>query len=94
MLLATSQDAGELPSIHPFLYGWILRIFHVNAVYKGSTMDGYNSRQFYFLWIHWYDLDLPTWKGKSTSPSQLEQLTFLSMFDEHAFSFVDSADVI
>ena len=94
MLLATPQDASELPSIHPFLYGHILGIFHVNTIYKGPTMDDYNPRQFYFLWIRWYDLDLPTQKGKSTSPYQLEWLTFPSMFDEHAFGFVDPADVI
>ncbi|KAF8074608.1 hypothetical protein FPV67DRAFT_1559334 [Lyophyllum atratum] len=75
---------------HPFWYGTVLGIYHVNVIYIGEGNQDYQPRRLEFLWVRWYDLtSLGCWKT-----GRLDQLTFPSMRSENAFGFIDPSDVV
>lgn len=39
---------------HPFLYGRVIGIYHVNIVYVGPGMKGYEPLRFDFLHVRWF----------------------------------------
>lgn len=93
MLLAVSEDSTK-PSGHPFVYGRVLGIYHVNVLYKGRNMVDYNPRRFDFLWVRWYDLEPSVPQRGKQLENHLDRLAFPPMKSEHAFGFVDPTDVL
>lgn len=86
MLLAPGEGGVGAP--HPFLYARVLGIFHINIVYNGPGMIGYEPMRFDFLWVRWFE-----WNGGADG-RQLDRLTFLPMANENAFGFVDPGLVL
>jgi hypothetical protein len=94
MALAQPDSTDE----HPFIYGRILGVFHVNVIYNGPGMTDYNPRRYDFLWVRWYDLEnsVPH-KSKTTKPKashRLNRLVFPSLDEEDSVGFLDPADVL
>jgi hypothetical protein len=84
MVLADGEDAES----HPFLYGCVLGVYHVNVIYISPGMVDYRPRRVEFVWVHWYDHIKPygSWTGRT-----LDQLHFPG---EGAYDFIDPADIV
>lgn len=107
MLLSNSNsEAGDCVSMdptstHPFLYGRVIGIYHVNVVYIGPGMKGYKPMHFDFLHTRWFQLDTIIAKVKNLSgfsdlwaPLRLDRLSFPPMADDDSFAFVDPSLVL
>lgn len=75
---------------HPYLYGRVLGIYHVNATYVGPGMAGYHSRRIDFLWVRWYQcID-----RHPSSQAPLDRVCFPPAAEPDSFGFVDPDDVL
>jgi hypothetical protein len=84
------SDSRTGPSRHPYWYARVLGIFHANVIYIGQNNRDYLLRRLEFLWVRWYKvIKVGSWK-----PQQLDQVSFPSLSDDHAFGFVDPADIL
>ena len=92
-IMVLSEDSNDTETTHPFLYGRVLGIYHVNVVYNGPGMVNYQPRRMEFLWVRWFqyhsDKPLAGWDS-----CRLDQLRFPSVASESAFGFVDPVDVV
>jgi hypothetical protein len=108
MVLA-QPDPCRSSDEHPFLYGRVLGVFHVNVIYNGPGAVDCASQRFDCLWVRWYELEVKTSRNgtqKSTRPRigaaeqqkspshHLDRLSFLPWEAEEAFGFIDPADVL
>lgn len=91
IFLAENGDDPDALDTHPFLYGRILGIYHVNVVYSGPGMLDYRPRRVEFLWVRWYEHLGPPGGWASCA---LDRLCFPPISRDGAFSFVDPADVV
>lgn len=91
LFLAENGDNPDELIIHPFLYGRILGIYHVNVIYAGPEALDYRPRRVEFLWVRWYELIKPM---GNWAACRLDSLQFPPMASPGAFSFVNPADVI
>lgn len=100
MLLADLRPNGAEPlngaAIHPFLYGRVIGIYHVNVVYTGPGMKGYEAMRFDFLHTRWFQLDIAQAPGAlqggkkcDWASLRLDRLSFPPMARRSSFSFVD-----
>ncbi len=46
-------DPSNTGVVHPFLYGRVIGIYHVNVIYTGPGTIGYDPMRFDFLHIRW-----------------------------------------
>jgi hypothetical protein len=92
MVLAGSDGCGDFATDHPFKYGRVLGVYHVNVVYTGPGMLNYEPHRFEFLWVRWYhtvDALRTGWTAR-----KLDRLQFARMAEDDAFGFVDPSDVL
>jgi hypothetical protein len=73
---------------HPFLYGKVLGVYHLNVVYVKGFQD-LPPQRLDFLWVRWYH-----WQGRSAGPRGLDVVTFCPVTEAGSFGFVDPGDVI
>ena len=94
MVLAPSDNCvdGQQWLPHKFWYARVLGIYHVNAVYVGPDMVDYTPRRLDFLWVWWYHLKSARVSGWPVR--KLHRLSFPPMSSDHAFGFLDPADVL
>jgi hypothetical protein len=91
MVLAGS-DCDDSAVDHPFRYGRVLGVYHVNVVYTGPGMLNYEPHRFEFLWVRWYrtvDAFRTGWDAR-----KLDRLQFARMAEDDAFGFVDPSDIL
>lgn len=79
------------PDSHPFIYGRIIGVYHVNVVYSGPGTLDYKPRRVEFLWVRWYDRLEPPGSWASCA---LDRLCFPPISRDGAFDFVNPADVV
>lgn len=91
MLLANTGDIDDHLH-HPFLYGRVLGIYHVNIIYTGEGMLDYNPRRVEFLWVRWFAYDGST--SVQWDDRKLDSVRFPPMATDGAFGFVDPKDVL
>ncbi len=99
MLLADHKqnDKGSDPlargSAHPFLYGRVIGIYHVNIVYTGPGAKGYDAMRFDFLYVRWFQFNLPgKLRGQDESgwaSLRLDCLSFPPMAERDSLGFID-----
>jgi len=109
IMVLAQPDPCQSSDEHPFLYGRVLGVFHVNVIYSGPRAVDCPSQHFDCLWVRWYDLEVKTscnGTQKSTRPCSgvaekrkvpshhLDRLSFLPWEVEEAFGFIDPADVL
>lgn len=90
IMVLADKDNGLDPR-SPYLYGCVLGIYHVNAIYVGPRLSDYNSRQLKFLWVRWYFNTEPLHEWDTL---KLDSVRFTPVNDENAFGFVDPSDVL
>ena len=90
------SDLERGSSIHPFLYGRVIGIYHTNLVYVGPRMKGYKPMRFDFLHVRWFQLEeLHGGSLKSGySSSRLDCLSFPPVAHKDSFGFVDPKIVL
>lgn len=76
-------------SSHPYLYGHVLAIFHVNAYLAGRGND--EPVCIHMLWIRWYNLDTTVPWGLDTC--ELPRLEFAPL-DDNPFGFISPDQVL
>lgn len=91
LFLAENGDNPGTFGNHPFLYGQILGIYHVNVIYSGPGMLDYRPRRVEFLSVRWFELLEPLGSWASWT---LDHLRFPDMSGDGAFSFVDPANIV
>lgn len=103
MLLADPEpnDNGPDPldraASHPYLYGRVVGVYHVNVVYTGPGMKGYEAMRFDFLHVRWFQLDLVQSRGQSNCgwmSLRLDRLSFPPMAGGASLGFVDPSLVL
>ena len=92
ILLLSHEDEGH--SYHPYWYGRVLGIFHVNNIIHTGT--GPNTRTLHvqrivFVFVRWFGRDLGYSGGWSTR--RLHRVGFLSADSPGAFEFVNPFDI-
>ncbi|KJA13591.1 hypothetical protein HYPSUDRAFT_151446 [Hypholoma sublateritium FD-334 SS-4] len=101
MLLANTEqkDVGSPNWVaeHPFLYGCVLGIYHVNVVYTGPGMIGYEAMRFDFLYVRWFQLDRAQSQARNHrnwASLRLDRLSFPPMNGPGSFGFIDPGLVL
>lgn len=102
MLLAdfTSGETNSLDTAsadHPFLYGRAIGIYHVNVVYIGPGMKGYEPIRFEFLHVRWFQIDKTQASRRALSAwdsLRLDLLSFPPATGNDAFGFLDPTLVL
>lgn len=103
IMLLSSFDSGEANSSeaaagwHPFLYGRVIGTYHVNIVYVGPGMKGYEPMRFDFLHIRWFQLDRAQAQcgiSSSWESLRLDRLFFPPITNDDAFGFLDPSLVL
>ncbi len=89
----SNENSSTASSKHPFLYGRIIGIYHVNVIYTGPGTVGYEPMRFDTLRIRWFQLDAVHSQEKRGSSSwdslRLDRLSFPPMIHADSFGFVD-----
>lgn len=91
LFLAEDGDNPDELDAHPFLYGRIIGIYHVNVVYTGPGTLDYQPRRVEFLWVRWFEQLEPF---GSWASCRLDRLCFPPLESKDAFSFVSPSDVL
>ena len=81
IMILADQISSDLATVspHPYLYAWVLGIFHVNATYTGPDVAGYYSHRVNFLWVCWYQY---VEEGAGWDALTLDRVCFLPMADD------------
>jgi hypothetical protein len=94
IILLSSRDHSIADTSHPFLYGRVLGIYHVNVIYTGSDMRDYSPRRLEFLWVRWFEHAEDDALAQSWRHCRLDILHFPPVGSDGAFGFVDPRDVL
>ncbi len=88
-----TKTSRTTSSNHPFLYGRVIGIYHVNVIYTGPGTAGYEPMRFDTLRIRWFQLDTVHSQVERSSggwkSSRLDRLSFPPMIQVDSFGFVD-----
>ena len=93
----SSSNSSNEDAVHPFIYGRVIGIYHVNVIYTGLGMQNYDAMRFDFLHVRWLQLDPPQSQSQSNcgwTSLRLDRLSFPPMADNSSFSFVDPSLVL
>ncbi|KJA21107.1 hypothetical protein HYPSUDRAFT_141225, partial [Hypholoma sublateritium FD-334 SS-4] len=98
-LASKEENCIDATTTHPFLYGRVIGIYHVNVVYTGPGMKGYEAMRFDFLHVRWLQLIVTPAEGSRCRPHRqsslrMDCLSFPPMANRGSFSFVDPALVL
>jgi hypothetical protein len=92
MLLNGQYTPDTRTTVHPYLYGKVLGIFHADVAYVGRLPDTLKTNAAYhrldFLWVNWYQL------FKATTEFALDSVTLYPAHLNGSLSFVDPSNVI
>ncbi len=85
------SNSTTTPSNHPFLYGRVIGIYHVNVIYTGPGTVGYEPMRFDILRIRWFQLDPVQSQVESSGwdSSRLDRLSFPPTSCGASFDFID-----
>lgn len=78
-----SAPGAEGP--HPWVYAWVLGVFHTNIIYPDRT----EPQRVEFLWVRWMEI-VTSEQPYGPVTARLERL----QFSDTPTGFVDPADVI
>ena len=93
-MLLLHEVPNEEVITHPYWYGRVIGIFHVDVVHHGPKLTSPDKQRINFLWVWWFDLDvsfLGGWKAL-----WLHRVGFLNAKSptDCAFSFLDPSIII
>ncbi|KAK2467956.1 hypothetical protein APHAL10511_000251 [Amanita phalloides] len=87
MVLGCENKANTNP--HPYWYGRILRIFHVNVIYTGPQSRSSDPQLIELLWVRWLGRDTASEYHKGWKSHLLPKVGFVPHTDDAAFGFVN-----
>lgn len=90
---ARSSNPSDALNVHPFLYARVIGIYHVNIIYTGLGMTGYEAMRFDFLHVRWFQLEA-TDPCLGWTTSRLDRLSFPPVAEQDSFGFVDPSLVL
>lgn len=90
MVLESPRD--DTPAPHPFRYGRVLGVYHVNAIYVGPGMTDYQPHRLEFVWVRWYRRQEAN--GTGSVNQKLDRVQFPPVADDDSFGFIDPADIL
>ena len=94
---SNKASSSNMAKEHPFLYARVIGIYHVNIIYVGPGMTGYEPMRFDFLHVRWFQLDRTRAQPRVSSSWEslrLDRLSFPPTTDDNAFGFVDPSVVL
>ncbi|KJA26033.1 hypothetical protein HYPSUDRAFT_105527, partial [Hypholoma sublateritium FD-334 SS-4] len=94
---SNAQNSLDTATEHPFLYGRVIGIYHINIVYIGPGMQGYEPMRFDFLHVRWFYIDktqAPRRGASAWESLRLDLLSFPPTTNDDAFGFLDPALVL
>lgn len=96
MVCSSEEDEGESDG-HPYMYGRVIGVFHLDVSYTGPGMETTTFRDKRFqrmdvLWIRWYAFDASQPWGLRAR--RLPRVVFPPMHHRCAFGFVNPSHVI
>jgi hypothetical protein len=91
MLLSSTEGTTKH---HQYVYARVLGIYHVHAFYIGPGVSNNQPRRIEFLWVRWFESVRDRPVQDNWALQQLDVLQFLPVTHQHAFGFVDPADVL
>ena len=92
-----ANSLSNTAAAHPFLYGRVIGIYHVNVIYIGPGMKGYEPMHFDFLHVRWFCFDeTRTLPGLSSTweSLRLDRLSFPPPTNEDAYGLLDPTLVL
>lgn len=94
MLLAANYRTHNPDAQHQYQYARVLGIYHVHLIYSEPTSHRYEVERMEFLWVRYFEHidNVPVQKGWTAA--RLDQLRFVRIDRDDAFSFVDPYQVI
>jgi hypothetical protein len=90
--MVLSHEDQDPTEPHPYWYGRIIGIFHVQVRHIGPYSKSTEIQRVDFLWVRWFGRDVDYragWKRR-----RLHRLGFLGGDDEGAFGFLDPNEII
>ena len=101
MMLSNAMSSHATPSTassnHPFLYGRVIGIYHVNVIYTGPGTKEYDPMRFDILHMRWFQLHVVQSRVRGQSgwdSSRLDCVTFPPMAHTESFGFIDPSLVL
>lgn len=93
LLLAQEYCEEDHPlTYHQYRYARVLGIYHVNVIHQGNATRSYRLE---FLWVRWFEVIKSTRDVQDGwSRGELDHLRFCKIEEDHAFGFVDPAEVM
>lgn len=83
------QEGSSGRPYHQYRYARVLGIYHVNVIFAKR------SYRMEFLWVRWFELvNSSRHVDDGWSRCELDHLRFCRIDHDHAFGFVDPADVL
>lgn len=83
---------GAESSLHPYQYGRVLGVFHLDVQHSGPRSTSQRPQRFDVLWVRWFALDEEVAAGfKAKRPFQVG---FPESDDPLAYGFISPNDVI
>jgi hypothetical protein len=93
-IMVNAQDDPQGRHYHPYWYGNVIGIFHVNVSYINDNGMADEPRLIHFLFVRWFGLDSTYRAGIKNK--RLNRIGFILAGTDNteAFGFVDPANVI
>ncbi|KAJ3536383.1 hypothetical protein NMY22_g6054 [Coprinellus aureogranulatus] len=82
-------EPGHQETLHRFVHGRILGIYHANVVYRGRGAVDLRRRRFDFLWVRWFD-----YLTDGPVLNMLDRMSLKPLSNPAALGFLDPADVL
>ncbi|PPQ93474.1 hypothetical protein CVT25_008492 [Psilocybe cyanescens] len=89
--MTLAQEAQD-PDTHPYAYGCMLKIFHVDVKHKGALSRTGMSHRMDVLWIRWFENDESYAAGWNVR--WLDCISFVNASLPGTFGFLDPTEVI
>ncbi|KAJ3512102.1 hypothetical protein NLJ89_g3716 [Agrocybe chaxingu] len=92
IMILSPENEEKNKDPHPYWYGRILGIFHVNVRHRGPLSSSREPQRMEFLFVRWFGRDFtprPGWKTK-----RLLRVGFVPGNEATAFGFLDPAQVV
>jgi len=93
-IMVLADGDNDQSSTHPFHYGRVLGVYHVNVVYVGPGMIDYQPRRMEVLWVQWYEGEATRSLNAGWKTCKLDRIHFSPMADRDSFGFIDPSDVL
>lgn len=87
--MVLSQDSS---SSHPYTYGRVIGLFHVDIAYTGPGLIAHHMQRLDVVWVRWFQVEPNS--SQYFIKKRLPQVKFIHYSDPSAFGFLDPELII